>query len=40
MAIAAVAILLAERFFRRGQFGVALCWLGLLGAAATWALAK
>ncbi|HET6327478.1 MAG TPA: proton-conducting transporter membrane subunit [Planctomycetaceae bacterium] len=40
VAIAAGAILLAERFFRRRPFGVALCWLGLLGAAATWAVAK
>ncbi len=40
VAIAGVAILLLGRFFRGGRFGGALCWLALLAAAATWAIAK
>jgi NADH-quinone oxidoreductase subunit N len=38
--IAGVAILLLGRVIRIGRFSGALYWLGLLGAAATWTLAK
>jgi NADH-quinone oxidoreductase subunit N len=40
VAIAGVAILLLGRIFRDRRFGGALCWLALLTAAATWAIAK
>jgi NADH:ubiquinone oxidoreductase subunit 2 (subunit N) len=40
VAIVGVAVLLLRRVIRIGRFSGALCWLGLLGAAATWAVAK